>query len=57
MAKTAKGKTESLIAYKVVKAHDGLEVGAIVKRKAGHKGAEYCVGLGLWEKVTEKKGK
>ena len=55
MAKAVKGKTESLITYRVVKAHDGLEVGDIIQRKPGHKGAEYCVSLGLWE--VKKKAK
>ena len=56
MAKAAKTKTETFITYVVVKAHDGLEKGDEVIRKAGHKGAEYCVSLGLWKekKSTNK---
>jgi hypothetical protein len=53
-AKAKAGKTESLITYRVVKAHDGLSVGEIIQRQPGDKGAEYCVSLGLWE---VKKGK
>ena len=56
MAKAVKTKTETFITYVVVKAHDGLEMGDEVIRKAGHKGAEYCVSLGLWKekKSTNK---
>lgn len=55
-AKAKTGKSESLITYCVVKAHDGLSVGEIIQRQPGDKGAEYCVSLGLWE-VRTKKGK
>ncbi len=53
MAKTkaVKGKTEDFITYKVVKPHDGLEKGETKVRKAGDRGAEYCVKLGLWKVV------
>ena len=51
--KANKGKTESFITYKVVKAHDGLNKGEILKRKAGDRGAEYCVSLGLWKRIEE----
>ena len=55
--KVTKGKTESHhfvnITYKVVKAHDGLNKGEILKRKAGDRGAEYCVSLGLWKRIEE----
>ena len=56
MAKATKGKSESFITYVVVKAHDGLNKGEIKVRKAGDKGAEYCVSLGLWKekKPTNK---
>lgn len=54
--KATKGKTETFITYVVVKAHDGLAKGEEVIRKAGHKGAEYCVSLGLWkEKKSSNK--
>ena len=55
--KATKGKTETFITYVVVKAHDGLNVGDEVRRKAGHPGAEYCVSLGLWrpKKVSNDK--
>lgn len=54
--KATKTKTETFITYVVVKAHDGLKKGDEVIRKAGHKGAEYCVSLGLWKekKSTNK---
>ena len=54
--KATKTKTETFTTYVVVKAHDGLEKGDEVIRKAGHKGAEYCVSLGLWKekKSTNK---
>ena len=54
--KATKTKTETFITYVVVKAHDGLEKGDEVIRKAGHMGAEYCVSLGLWKekKSTNK---
>lgn len=55
-AKAAASKTESLITYRVVKAHDGLMEGEIIQRQPGDKGAEYCVSLGLWQ-VKTKKGK
>jgi len=48
--KATKGKSETFITYVVVKAHDGLKVGEERIRKAGDKGAEYCVSLGLWKK-------
>ena len=48
MAKQSKGKSETFITYVVVKAHDGLKKGEEKVRKAGDKGAEYCVSLGLW---------
>lgn len=55
MAKASKGRTETFITYVVVKAHDGLQKGEEKVRKAGDKGAEYCVSLGLWrEKKTDK---
>ena len=47
--KATKGKNETFITYVVVKAHDGLKKGEEVVRPAGHKGAEYCVSLGLWK--------
>lgn len=56
--KATKTKTETFITYVVVKAHDGLQKGDEVVRKAGHKGAEYCVSLGLWKEkkpVKEEK--
>ena len=46
-----------MITYRVIKAHDGLNEGEIIQKKEGHAGAEYCVQIGLWEKVTAKKGK
>ena len=49
--KAKKGKTETFITYTVVKAHDGLEKGETMVRKAGDRGAEYCVSLGLWKRV------
>ena len=56
MAKAVKTKTETFITYVVVKAHDGLQIGEERIRKAGDKGAEYCVSLGLWkEKKTTSK--
>ena len=55
MAKAVKTKNETFITYVVVKAHDGLEIGEERIRKAGDKGAEDCVSLGLWkEKKTNK---
>ena len=56
MAKAKKTKSESFITYVVVKAHDGLQIGEERIRKAGDKGAEYCVALGLWKekKSTNK---
>ena len=51
---TNKGKTETFIIYEVVKAHDGLMKGEQVRRKAGCRGAEYCVELGLWRRKPEK---
>ena len=56
MARAAKTKTETFTTYVVVKAHDGLQVGEEKVRKAGDKGAEYCVSLGLWKekKSTNK---
>ena len=55
MVRESKGKTETFITYVVVKAHDGLKKGEEKVRKAGDKGAEYCVSLGLWkEKRTDK---
>lgn len=55
-AKAVKTKNETFITYVVVKAHDGLKVGETRVRKAGDKGAEYCVSLGLWKekKSTSK---
>lgn len=56
--KATKTRTETFITYVVVKAHDGLKKGDEVVRKAGHKGAEYCVSLGLWKEkkpVKEEK--
>lgn len=50
---TKKTKTESFITYEVVKAHDGLYKGEIIRRKAGDSGAAYCVELGLWKRVEE----
>lgn len=46
---TRKARTEDFITYEVVKPHDGLEKGELIRRKAGHPGAEYCVSLGLWK--------
>lgn len=56
MAKAKQTKTETFITYVVVKAHDGLQKGEERVRKAGDKGAEYCVSLGLWKekKSTNK---
>lgn len=48
---TNKGTNETFITYKVVKAHDGLMKGETMVRKAGDRGAEYCVSLGLWKRV------
>lgn len=53
--KATKGKTETFITYVVVKAHDGLKKGDEVVRKAGHKGAGYCVSLGLWKEKKPAK--
>lgn len=53
-AKATAGKSESLITYRVVKAHDGLQKGELIQRQPGDKGAEYCVSLGLWEVKTKK---
>ncbi len=50
-----KAGNEDFITYEVVKPHDGLEKGELIRRKAGHPGAEYCVSLGLW-KVKKTKG-
>ena len=47
-----KGNSESLITYKVVKAHDGLFKGEFIQRTALQ--AEYCVSLGLWKKVEQE---
>lgn len=56
MAKAVKTKNEPFITYVVVKAHDGLQKGEEKVRKAGDKGAEHCVSLGLWkEKKTTNK--
>lgn len=56
MAKAVKTKNETFITYVVVKAHDGLQKGEERVRKAGDKGADYCVSLGLWKekKSTNK---
>lgn len=55
MAKARKTKSDALITYRVVKAHDGLFEGEIKTRKAGDEAdAEYCVSLGLWERIEEK---
>ncbi len=51
----AKDQKETFITYVVVKAHDGLQKGEEVVRKAGHKGAEYCVSLGLWKEKKSTK--
>ena len=51
--KANKTKTESFITYKVVKAHDGLNKGEIIKRKAGDFSAAYCIELGLWKRIEE----
>lgn len=48
--KAVKGKSETFITYVVVKAHDGLQKGEEKVRKAGDKGAEHCVSLGLWKR-------
>ena len=48
---TNKGTNETFITYTVVKAHDGLMKGETMVRKAGDRGAEYCVSLGLWKRV------
>lgn len=54
-ARAKKVNNESLITYRVVKAHDGLNEGEIRTRKAGEEeDAEYCVSLGLWERITEE---
>ncbi|MBQ2002533.1 MAG: hypothetical protein II240_04475 [Bacteroidaceae bacterium] len=54
-ARAKKVNNESLITYRVVKAHDGLKEGEIRTRKAGEEAdAEYCVSLGLWERITEE---
>lgn len=53
--KATKTRTETFITYVVVKAHDGLKKGDEVVRKAGHKGAEYCVSLGLWKEKKPAK--
>lgn len=50
---TKKVKSEDFITYMVVKPHDGLKKGELRTFKAGHPGAEYCVSLGLWEKVEK----
>lgn len=50
---TKKVKNEGFITYRVVKPHDGLMKGELRTFKAGHPGAEYCVSLGLWEKVEK----
>lgn len=57
MAGKAKTKSlnEDFITYVVVKPHDGLKKGDEVVRKAGHKGAEYCVSLGLWKAKKSNK--
>lgn len=44
-----KSQSDGFITYVVVKPHDGLKKGAILRRKAGHPGAEYCVKKGLWQ--------
>ena len=55
MAKAKKTKSDALIMYRVVKAHDGLVTGEIKTRRPGDKAdAEYCVSLGLWERIEEK---
>ena len=53
--KAIKGKTETFITYVVVKAHDGLKEGTEIVRRPGHKGAEYCVSLGLWKEKKSTK--
>lgn len=53
--KATKGKTETFITYVVVKAHDGLKEGTEIVRRPGHKGAEYCVSLGLWKEKKPTK--
>lgn len=53
-AKAVKTKDESFITYVVVKAHDGLQVGEEMVRKAGCSGAEYCVSLGLWKRKDKE---
>ena len=55
MAKAKKTKSDALIMSRVVKAHDGLVPGAIKTRRPGDEAdAEYCVSLGLWERIEEK---
>lgn len=55
-AKARKTKNDALIMYRVVKAHDGLVTGEIKTRRPGDEAdAEYCVSLGLWERIDEKK--
>lgn len=49
-----KSPIESFITYKVVKAHDGLKKGEVLVRRAGDRGAEYCVSLGLWKQVIKE---
>lgn len=54
-AKAKKGKNASLITYRVIKAHDGLQEGEMRFRNVGEEAdAEYCVSLGLWERIKEE---
>lgn len=53
-ATVKKAKAEDFITYKVVKPHDGLMKGETMVRKAGDRGAEYCVSLGLWKVVKNE---
>jgi hypothetical protein len=50
--KQKKVNGDALITYRVVKAHDGLEAGETrTRRKGDEADAEYCVSLGLWERI------
>ena len=55
MAKARKTNSDALIMYRVVKAHAGLVTGEVKTRRPGDEAdAEYCVSLGLWERIEEK---
>lgn len=55
MAKASK-KTgnDAFATFVVVKAHDGLMKGEVLRRKANDAGALYCVEKGLWKIKKEK---